>query len=215
MIHRLLTTATLLLLAAPALAAAPAPADVAARVEAFYKERTDISAEFSQTVKKPGRQRAITKTGVVHFKRPGMMRWDYKKPEPVYYVSDGKVLWSYQPEDALVTRLDVQSSELYHQSRYLFGQGDLRQDFDLAGAAAEGGYALALTPKKSSRNFKKLTLVVDPATGEIKRTELIDPYDNVSTITFKQVEYKPLAAKVFEFSPPPGATVRDLSKPQP
>ena len=190
------------------------PETVAKQIEAFYKDRADIRAEFVQRVKKPGRSRTMKKSGKVFFKRPGKMRWDYKKPEQVFYISDGKVLWSYQPEDALVTKLNITASELYHQSRYLFGQGDLSGDFELAKGtgAADGQYALVLKPKKSSRNFKHLTLVVDLSTGEIKKTILVDPYDNTSTIEFKRMEYKVLADKHFNFSPPASATVRDLSK---
>ena len=197
-----------------AAAEAPTPAEVAGTVERFYKERVDVRARFTQKVKKPGRRRVLTKQGLVFFKRPGMMRWEYKKPEPVFYISDGKVLWSYQPEDKLVTRLDVSSSELYHQSRYLFGQGNLTQDFELSkGEAGEPGrYPLTLKPKRSSRNFKQLVLVVNPATGEILETRLTDPYDNLSTITFEKTQYKAVADKHFRFTPPQGATIRDLSK---
>ena len=204
------------LLSAPALASAEAPVDVAKRIEAFYKEKPEIQAVFLQKVKKPGRRRVLKKRGEVFFKRPGMMRWDYSRPEKVHYVSDGNVLWSYQPEDALVTRLDVKSSELYHQSRYLFGQGNLSEDFELsvapAGVAKADQDGLVLKPKKSSRDFKSLTLVVDKKTGEIRTTILVDPYDNESTIIFEKTEYKTLNDTVFQFTPPKNTTVRDLSK---
>ena len=208
------------LLAAIGAAAAPTPADVAAKVESFYKDRPDVAAKFQQRVTKPGRQRALVKEGTAFFKRPGMMRWDYKSPEKVYYVSDGKILWSYDVDSKLVTRLDVASSELYHQSRYLFGQGNLRDDFDLSqGPTSQDPgvkelFALVLKPRKSARNFKQLSLLVDPATGEIKRTELLDPYDNLSVITFTELAYAPLEVKAFNFTPPASATIRDLSKPQ-
>ena len=124
------------------------------------------------------------------------------------------------PEDALVTRLDVRSSELYHQSRYLFGQGNLVGDFDLskgkltAVETKAGSASVVLKPKKASRDFKQLVLVIDAKTGEIRRTELTDPYDNVSIVTFDKVEYRTLDAKSFSFTPPANATIRDLSKSQ-
>ena len=203
-----------LLLAAPSALADVTPESIAKKVEAFYKDRGDVRATFVQKVKKPGRTRVLKKTGKVFFKRPGMMRWEYKKPEKVFYISDGTTLWSYQPEDALVTRLDVQSSELYHQSRYLFGQGDLAQDFKLGKGPEswEGTFALQLEPKRSSRDFKRLILFVDSQNGEIRRTELTDPYDNVSNIIFEKSQFKEVAKKFFSFSPPAGVTIKDLSK---
>ena len=192
------------------------PNQVAAKVETFYKDRSDIRARFTQKVKKPGRKRVLTKEGKVFFQRPGKMRWDYTKPEQVFYISDGKTLWNYQPEDALVTRLNVKSSELYHQSKYLFGQGDLSRDFNITEGSSskdfpEQLYHLKLSPKRSSRNFKSLTLHVDAATGEIQGTTLIDPYDNESRIIFNEVVYKPLESRHFVFTPPTGAIVKDLS----
>jgi outer membrane lipoprotein carrier protein len=208
-----------LILALPAVAEVT-PTDMAVKVEAFYKTRTDIRARFTQRVKKPGRRRTLTKSGSVFFKRPGMMRWDYKRPEKVHYICDGKTLWSYQPADELATQLDVKSSELYHQSRYLFGQGKLTTDFKLSAgnALTTSGknpatlYALVLKPKRSSRNFKQLTLFLTPETGEIRQTKLVDPYDNISHVTFKKVQYKALSATVFVFTPPDGVKVRNLSK---
>jgi outer membrane lipoprotein carrier protein len=199
----------------PALAiAAESPENVAEKIEAFYAEKKDIRATFTQQVRKPGRRRVISKTGKVFFKRPGMMRWDYRKPEAVHYISDGSVLWSYQPEDSLVTRLNVQHSELYHQSRYLFGQGQLTKDFTLSSRSSKDttDFGLLLTPKRKSRHFKSLTLWVNPQTGEIRSTELVDPYDNVSRVIFEKLQYKALERSVFEFSPPQGVQIRDLSR---
>ncbi|HIA03872.1 MAG TPA: hypothetical protein EYN66_18545, partial [Myxococcales bacterium] len=73
-------------------------------------------------------------------------------------------------------------------------------------------YALELTALKRSRNFKSITLFVDRKSGEIRRTRLIDPYDNSSVIEFIKVSYKPLEASSFSFKPPTNVTVRDLSK---
>jgi len=202
-------------LALPAAAdSTPTPADVAKRVGEFYKDRPDVRCEFLQKVRKPGRRRVLKKSGAVFFKRPGKMRWEYKKPEEIYYISDGDILWSYQREDALVTKLNVKSSELNHQSRYLFGQGDLDKDFQLSMGKPdiEGLYPLLLKPKTSARNFKQLTLHVDAKTGEIRSTVLIDPYDNESTIEFKKVEYREVGVNQFQFTPPAGATIRDLNK---
>jgi len=55
-------------------------------------------------------------------------------------------------------------------------------------------------------------LTVDAATGEIRGTVLVDPYDNVSTIDFQKVDFQKVDAKFFIFTPPADATVRDLSK---
>ena len=211
MLNRLLLIGALLV---PTVATGATASDVATSIESFYVDKKDIRALFTQEVRKPGRRRVIRKSGKVFFKRPGQMRWDYRKPERIHYISDGKVLWSYQAEDALVTRLDVHNSELYHQTRYLFGQGNLRSDFELSLSqeVVDGQVGLVLTPKRKSRDFKTLTLWVASETGEIRSTVLIDPYDNQSRVTFATIQYKVLDKTVFAFTPPKGVTVRDLSK---
>ncbi len=211
MLNRLLLIGVLMV---PTVAMGNTAADVATSIESFYVDKKDIRALFTQEVRKPGRRRVIRKSGKVFFKRPGQMRWDYRKPERIHYISDGKVLWSYQVEDALVTRLDVHNSELYHQTRYLFGQGNLREDFELSLSqeVVAGQLGLVLTPKLKSRDFKTLTLWVSADTGEIRSTVLIDPYDNASRVTFETIQYKALEENVFEFTPPKGVSVRDLSK---
>ena len=139
------------------------------------------------------------------------MRWDYAQPDRIYYVSDGEVLWSYQPADKLVHKLRVKDSELYSALNFLFGQGDIRKEFNLAfGASRDGLVALTLTPKVSQSNYKTLTLHLDPATWEIRTTELVDPLDNVSTVSFVDPSYDVLKISGFKFTPPKGVRVEDL-----
>ncbi|MDH3877689.1 MAG: outer membrane lipoprotein carrier protein LolA, partial [Desulfobacterales bacterium] len=38
-------------------------------------------------------------TGKVYIKYPGMMRWEYEKPDRQIIITDGDKLWVYRPED--------------------------------------------------------------------------------------------------------------------
>ena len=180
-------------------------------LQAKYETVTDFKATFKQVVKRKHLPRPLKKQGTVYFKKPGMMRWDYAQPDRVYYVSDGEILWSYQPADKLVHKLRVKDSELYSALGFLFGQGDLRKEFNLAlGDAADGLVALTLTPKIKQSNYKILTLRLDPTSWEIRVTELVDPLDNVSTVTFIDPSYDTLKESGFKFTPPKGVQVEDL-----
>ena len=182
-------------------------------VEGFYKKVTDFKADFTQEVRRAHLPRPLKKSGKVYFKAPGRMRWDYTQPERVYYVSDGEVLWSYEQETGQCIKMKVSDSELYDSLKFLFGQGDLRGSFDISGVPADAGLlGLKLVPKKNQSNYKSLTLFADAKTFEIKKTELVDPLDNVSTITFDGATYEPLKDEGFKFKPPKGATVQDLTR---
>ncbi len=183
-------------------------------VQSRYASVTDFKASFKQVVTRKHLPRPLKKQGTVYFKKPGMMRWDYAQPDRVYYISDGHVLWSYQPDDKVVHKLRVRDSELYSALNFLFGQGDLRSEFTIKlGEGRDGLVALVLTPKVNQTNYKSLTLHVDPSSWDIKVTELVDPLDNVSAVTFTSPDYTPLKPAGFKFSPPEGVRVEDLQAP--
>ena len=183
-------------------------------VQGRYAKVTDFKASFTQTVTRKHLPRPRTNKGKVFFKKPGMMRWDYTAPEKVYYISDGDILWSYQPEDKLAYRMQVKESELYQALKFLFGQGELRKDFNVTlGADRDGHVQLVLDPKVAQSNYKQIRLFVDRKTFDIKTTELVDPLDNVSRVTFDKVTYKELNPKALSFKPPAGVRVEDLARP--
>ena len=185
-------------------------------VQDRYSQVTDFKARFTQTVKRKHLPRPRTNKGKVFFKRPGMMRWDYTSPEKVYYISDGDILWSYQPEDKLAYRMTVKESELYQALKFLFGQGELRKEFNVSLGEEKGGQAqLILDPRVAQSNYKQIRLFVDPKTFDIKTTELVDPLDNVSRVTFDKVTYDKLNPKAFTFKPPAGVRVENLARPKP
>ncbi|HRE88367.1 MAG TPA: outer membrane lipoprotein chaperone LolA [Myxococcota bacterium] len=182
-------------------------------IEGFYAKIEDFKADFQQVVKRAHIARPLKKSGYVYFSKPGKMRWDYTQPDKVYYVSDGDILWSYEVSTKQAIKMGIKDSELYDSLKFLFGQGDLKASFDIAlGAAQDGLQALVLTPKSGQQNYKTLTLWVKLDSGEVARTELVDPLDNVSTITFSGASYAKLKPEGFQFKPPRGATVQDLTK---
>jgi outer membrane lipoprotein carrier protein len=180
-------------------------------VEAFYLKVTDFKADFQQEVRRAHMTRPLKKSGNVYYSRPGKMRWDYLQPEKVYYISDGELLWSYEVQTKQAIKMGVKDSELYDSLKFLFGQGDLRGSFDISlGAKKDTLTALVLVPKSGQHNYKSLTLWVKES-GEVARTELVDPLDNVSAITFTGTTYAPLKPEGFHFKPPKGATIQDLT----
>ena len=88
--------------------AAPAPAvpdgklelqTVIDRMQKRYDQSKDFRARFSQNYSRAVVGRSTLSTGTVAFKKPGRMRWDYDKPEPRMFVSNGQVLWLYEPTE--------------------------------------------------------------------------------------------------------------------
>ncbi len=184
-------------------------ADLVKKVEKYYAEVSDFSARFRQKLQRihlP--HRPLEKTGKVYFKRPGKMRWDYEKPEKIHYVSDGSFLWNYIPESQLVYRLPVADSELFYALQFLWGQGRLDQEFVPSQGKKEGEYqTLILAPRGGHQHFQELRLLVDPDSGRIHATIMVDPAGNISRLDFLRVSYKTLPDGGFEFTPPSGVEI--------
>ncbi len=184
------------------------------KVNQFYKDRSDFSARFTQKVVRAHLpNRPVKKEGKVFFQKPGRMRWDYTKPDAVYYISDGSILWNYVPEAKIAYKMNVKDSDLFFALRFLYGEGDLAKDFLLEDGGSQGpNRVIVLKPRDGQQNFKELKLIVAPADGQITETVLTDPAGNVSHISFLKVSFKPLPLKGFSFQPPDDVQVEDLTQ---
>jgi len=206
-----------LLLPLPALAQkAPArlPAkEVVAKMQAFYEKIQDLKADFKQEILSPTTGRTKTTYGVVKLKKPGKMRWDYAKPEKKHFISDGTVLWVYEPEDQQAFKQELKSQNLSAAVTFLTGKGKLADEFtfELLPVGKLGGkddYAVKLTPKVPSAQFKTITLVVDPKAFQVKLSVVATPDGGQSKVWFTGVDLnKKIDDKVFKFTPPPGVRV--------
>ena len=194
---------------------APLVQEAVEGIHGFYADKEGLQVLFSQRVQRryrPGNAAGRERTGMAWFMKPGKMRWDYHAPNPVHYVSDGETLWVYEVEEGVAYRGVVRGSRLYDSMKFLFGEGRLDQEFDVA---LEGSTAsevrLQLTPKGGEQAFQSLLLVVDRATWEIQRSVLTDPAGDASEIVFKKVAYGTIQnASLFEWKPGPGITVQEL-----
>src|SRR5262245_59301776 len=143
------------------MAQAPAPApepaagaklDVAAvvaKVQRTYDNAADFKARFTQTLTSTALKRTTNSSGQVTFKKPGRMRWDYEKPDKSSYITDGGVLWLYEPDDKQAFKQDLKGSQLPAALSFLTGKGKLATEFDITFAAGKTGpdYVLSLSPK--------------------------------------------------------------------
>src|SRR5438552_3756907 len=90
----------IVLLVAPCLTAAGPTVDLKAltsAVDAHYNHLHSLEAEFTELYRGSGMER--TETGTLWLKKPGKMRWDYRSPRAKLFVSNGKDVWFYVPDD--------------------------------------------------------------------------------------------------------------------
>ena len=153
--------------------AAPAadPArNVAAAVQSFYDQTKDVSATFHQTYVNKLYQRTDRSSGRVVFKKPGMMRWDYDKPNGKVIASNGKRLVVFEPgedgDKGQVVEQEISQAQLPQAMAFLMGTGKLEHDFDfrLLDAQREGyasGDVLELRPKQPTPHYERIQFYVE------------------------------------------------------
>ena len=199
--------------------AAPGPRldvkTVVAEVQKRYDGAADFRARFTQTLTSAAMGRKTNSAGEVMFKKPGRMRWDYEKPDKSSYVTDGGVLWLYEPDDKQAFKQDLKSSQLPAALSFLTGKGKLATEFDITFVGNKPGadYVLALSPKTPQAQVKTIQFVVDPRTFDVRESVITDGQGNVNDLTFADIRVNTrVPDALFKFTPPAGTRVIDTAK---
>lgn len=189
--------------------------EVVAKVQEQYEIHTDYKANFAQEslIKSLGKKQHAE--GVVYFKKPGKMRWIYRKPTKQEIISDGKTLWTYRPEDKqVVVSKMTQAFQSKAPSTFLAGIGNLKRDFQARWAqepSTGSDYFLELTPIEAQGNLEKLFLVVERDSFKILQAKVQDAMGNITQINFSKIQFNNnLSDSLFHFTPPKDAEVFTL-----
>jgi outer membrane lipoprotein carrier protein len=196
--------------------APPLTADaVVKKVQTYYASTQKLRAKFRQEYTNTTFGRTSTSDGLLRIAKPGRMRWDYDKPETKYFISDGTVLWVYEPESKQAIEQQLKDQILPVAVTFLYGKGDLAAEFSAALAPGKYGdkddLCVELTPKKPEAQYKKLWLVVDPGDFHVKQSIILEASDNLNHFTFFDITLNAKAEnildKTFKFTPPAGVKV--------
>jgi outer membrane lipoprotein carrier protein len=187
---------------------------IADRVQTHYAQVADYRAEFVQTIAHklfPGRlERSY---GSVKFKKGGLMRWEYARPEPKLFVYDGATLWIYEPEVPQAFKATANADRLRKALAFLSGEGKITDAYkvDKLDASRFGfstGFVLKLTPLEKGSPFKRVELYVDGTDFHVARSVVVDHEGNRNRFDFSTpVKNGGLPASLFSFSPPAGVPV--------
>jgi outer membrane lipoprotein carrier protein len=208
---------------APAAGVAPANGTldlptVLERMQKRYDQAKDFHARFSQNYSRAMVGRATLSTGTIAFKKPGRMRWDYDKPEPRMFLSNGQVLWLYEPSEKQAFKQDLKTSQLPAALAFLMGKGKIVDEFNVTFAkeakhGRPGDYRLALAPKQPQSAYKSILFVVDPKEYLVRESVLVDSQGNTNHFTFDGLEVNgKVADSVFKWTPPAGVRVVDTGQ---
>jgi outer membrane lipoprotein carrier protein len=214
---RSLTTSLLALVfvVAPFSAGAAGAADVraiASAVDAHYNHLRTLEAEFSETYRGSGMERA--ESGTLWLKKPGKMRWEYRSPKEKLFVSDGKDAWFYVPEDSQARKSSAKKlDDLRSPLSLLLGKTKLQKELRGLSLAPDlepmqaGDSVLRGVPKGLEDQISEIVLEVTPE-SRIVRVVMHGVDGAVTEYRFsEQKENVAVGDAKFAFKPPAGTEI--------
>jgi len=175
-------------------------------VEARYNKTKTLQVLFHEDYTPPGRPKR-TESGTLVLRKPGKMRWDYEQPKGKLFISDGKFLWLYTPDENRAEKMKLkESDDMRAPLAFLLGKLDFQKEFRNLQAKAEGP-DMRVTGDSKSENlpYSSVEFVVTPE--QRIRLVKVTGYDH-SVLEFRLEQEKvdvPVDAKLFQFQVPKGA----------
>ena len=181
---------------------------VLSRLQRHYRDTNSFSAKFSEeiiTVGAPKRERS----GVVSFRKPGRMRWEFAAPEVQTIVSDGEMLYSYDPELNQVVQTPLkQAIKSSSATSFLLGMGNINRDFKAAFANSVASDGLVHLLLDSKAGGYKIEIGLDPKSYNLMTLTLTDQLGDVTKVNFSDIHNNvELPDSTFAFKTPAGADI--------
>ncbi|MEK6682817.1 MAG: outer membrane lipoprotein carrier protein LolA [Nitrospirota bacterium] len=167
-------------------------------------------------------QNELVSKGLMYFKRPQKMMWEYREPEKNIMIVNGNIVWLYLPELKEATRFDLSQKadikRIFEKMAVGMGQSpdELKKDYDVSllkkvKKGEKNLYVLELIPrdKAISGLFKKIHLWFSDD-GLLYKTELFEKNNDTTIVEFQKLEInKSIPDSLFEFKPPKDVKVLD------
>jgi len=199
---------------------APAQAEdvetVVAGLQRRYASVGTITGNFQQTYRAPGMDQV--ESGVFWLKRPGYMRWEYRRPEEKLFVADGHESFLYVPQDRQVTVQPLTAADLHNTPlRFLLGDADIDKSFAVSWETdfrpqTGNTNMIRLTPRKRESEYAFLVLELDQTKCDIRRIVIRELTGNTSEFLLTNVSANvKIENKEFQFKVPKGVEIVRLN----
>jgi len=182
-----------------------------------YAAVNTVTASFVQTYRATGMNQ--TESGTLWMKKPGLMYWEYRFPEPKYFYADGRRTYLYVPADRQVmlrsfTEEDLHSTPL----EFLLGKGKILLTFGASReteikSSSNDTVMVRLTPKAPDLDYSYLVLEIDSRTFDLRRIAIRERTGNLSDFAFTEMRTNvKINDNRFRFQMPKGVEVIELDE---
>jgi outer membrane lipoprotein carrier protein len=192
--------------------------ELARQVQGHYNGLAALKADFRQIYEANSIKQE--ENGSLWLRRPGLMRWEYREPEPKMFIADGKDTYFYVPSSKQVTIRRLTSSDLrFTPFGFLVGYGDLLKDFEIVDSGLKlidgsGIRTLRLLPRRPMENVASMILEIDSRPSRIQALTIFEYTGGISRFEFTNVSENPSTEpRLFTFRIPKGTEVVRLDEP--
>lgn len=181
-------------------------------VDKHYNSLSTTSMHFEELYRFNGDVRRLS--GEVFLKKPGLMRWEYGKPEEKLFICDGKTAYLYSPSEKIVRQSQVKKTDDFRSPlRFLLGKSRLSKEMKDAEFPTDikpltpGNIVIRGQPAAYSDRIEEVWLEVTPD-HRIDRLIIrnIDGAETEYRFSNRQENVRLLDTS-FKFTPPPGVEV--------
>lgn len=147
--------------------------------------------------------------GKILVKRPGMMRWEYEKPDKQIIITDGESIWIYRPEDNQV--IVGKAPEFFGAGKgasFLSDISIIRRNFSVTIKNNSDKYfVLKLLPNEKRADLSHVYLFISKTTLEIAKIGIYNLYDDETELELIDSKFVDNPDSVFSFKIPKGVEV--------
>ena len=175
-----------------------------------------FSAGFNQISTLKALDITDTASGRMIVKCPGMMKWEYEKPEKQIIISNGDRLWVYRPEDNQV--LTGRAPEFFKEGKgagFLSDMKILRKKFNITLMKSESDsfYMLKLLPNKKMLDILSIFIKVLKSNFSIVQIITHNLYEDETKIDLFDIKFKDkIDASIFNFIIPEGVDILQINE---
>ncbi len=202
-----------LLPALPLLFGEKQPASILQTVENRYNHAQSLKLAFAENFSGSHRP-AQTETGVLYLRKPGRMRWEYTVPAGKLFLSDGKDILLYTPDDRRAERSRLKESEdMRAPIAFLLGKLDFAKEFRNFQFRSEGSDTwIVAEPKSQNLAYTKVEFLA-AASGEIRQVRITGQDQSKLAFTFSGEQLNaPVAPDLFALRAPAGVPVVEAER---
>jgi len=178
-------------------------------IEDRYNRAQTLDVAFTESFLSQGRQRV--EKGELFLRKPGRMRWQYSAPAGKLFVSDGKFVYYYSPEENRAEKMKLSvTDDMRAPLAFLLGGLEFQKDFkEFRAKSADEGVFITAIPKSDKYPYSEVSFLTTP---DFTIRRLVVKYENNSTLefTFDHEKKNPsLPETMFRFTPPQGVEFVD------